>query len=431
MNRAWRILVGYGLYILFGTVVFMLPFSQVSGEGLSFVDALFVAVSGISTTGLAPLTIDKFTFIGQFVLMTLVFFGGIGYMTFSAFISISLRGSMSTSQDNILRRTFALPKEMNLRQFIFNIGVYALIVQVLGAVVLYFVFQDDPRVHPVWSAIFHSVSTFGTAGFSLYPNSFENYVGDIGLNVSINIIALLGALGFIVATDVVSFLRGQKKTLTFTTKIILALMSVFIIGSTIIVFLSDAFVQGNGWFEDILIITFQNINAITTAGYNTVPLADVSAGFAFIMILLMIIGGAPSGTAGGLKLTTVSATYAAIRAFIIGDNQVRLFRRSIPLVKAKVALATTFVYMSFLFIGFTILLFAEPDIGFKELLFEATSGLGTVGLTMGITGELGTIGKLVITCLMYAGRVGVLTVITTMVVHSRRHEQLKVEDVAI
>lgn len=196
-------------------------------------------------------------------------------------------------------------------------------------------------------------------------------------------------------------------------------------------FLSDAFVQGNGWFEDILIITFQNINAITTAGYNTVPLADVSAGFAFIMILLMIIGGAPSGTAGGLKLTTVSATYAAIRAFIIGDNQVRLFRRSIPLVKAKVALATTFVYMSFLFIGFTILLFAEPDIGFKELLFEATSGLGTVGLTMGITGELGTIGKLVITCLMYAGRVGVLTVITTMVVHSRRHEQLKVEDVAI
>ncbi|MGL6249177.1 MAG: potassium transporter TrkG, partial [Culicoidibacterales bacterium] len=160
MNRAWRILVGYLLYIIFGTVMFMLPISQISGQGLDFIDALFVAVSGISTTGLAPMTLDTFTFFGQFVLMTLVFFGGIGYMTFSAFISISIRGSMSTEQHSVLRRTFALPKEMDLRQFILNIGIYAIIVQIIGAIFLFFVFQDDPRVNPVWSAIFHSVSTF-------------------------------------------------------------------------------------------------------------------------------------------------------------------------------------------------------------------------------------------------------------------------------
>lgn len=431
MNKAWRILVGYGLYIVFGTIMFMLPMSQISGVGLDFVDALFVAVSGISTTGLAPMSIDTFTFFGQFVLMTLIFFGGLGYMTFSAFVSISIRGSMSTNQDSILRKTFALPKEMNLRQFILNIGIYAIAVQIIGAILFFFVFQDDPRANPVWSAIFHSVSTFGTAGFSLYPNSFESYVGSGYLNFTVNLIALLGALGFIVATDVIAFARGQRKAITFTTQIILWLMFSFLGLSTAIVMLFGNISQGNGVYADFLIASFQNMNAITTAGYNSVPLANVSHGFAFVMIILMVIGGAPSGTAGGLKLTTVSATYAAIKSFVTGDTQVKLFHRAIPMEKAKIAVATTFVYLGLLFIGFLILLFVEPDLGFTELLFEATSGIGTVGLSMALTAELGVAGKFVIIFLMYAGRVGVLTVLTTMIVKNRRKNQVQQEDVAI
>ncbi|MGL4952816.1 MAG: TrkH family potassium uptake protein [Culicoidibacterales bacterium] len=431
MNRAWRILVGYLLYIIFGTVMFMLPISQISGQGLDFIDALFIAVSGISTTGLAPMTLDTFTFFGQFVLMTLVFFGGIGYMTFSAFISISIRGSMSTEQHSVLRRTFALPKEMDLRQFILNIGIYAIIVQIIGAIFLFFVFQDDPRVNPVWSAIFHSVSTFGTAGFSLYPNNFESYVGDGMLNLIISIIALLGALGFIVATDVIGFLRGQKKTVTFTTKVILSLMTIFLSVATILTMFLGNISQGQGWYQDFLIASFQNINAMTTAGYNTVPLANISNGFIFILILLMVVGGAPSGTAGGLKITTVSATYAAVRAFIKGDTQIKLLDRAIPMDRAKVAIATTAVYLSLLFVGFTILLFVQPEMGFKELLFEATSGLGTVGLTMGITSQLNAAGKLVIIFLMYAGRVGVLTILTSITIHQRKKQQLKYDDVAV
>ncbi|MGL6248940.1 MAG: TrkH family potassium uptake protein, partial [Culicoidibacterales bacterium] len=317
------------------------------------------------------------------------------------------------------------------RQFILNIGIYAIIVQIIGAIFLFFVFQDDPRVNPVWSAIFHSVSTFGTAGFSLYPNNFESYVGDGMLNLIISIIALLGALGFIVATDVIGFLRGQKKTVTFTTKVILSLMTIFLSVATILTMFLGNISQGQGWYQDFLIASFQNINAMTTAGYNTVPLANISNGFIFILILLMVVGGAPSGTAGGLKITTVSATYAAVRAFIKGDTQIKLLDRAIPMDRAKVAIATTAVYLSLLFVGFTILLFVQPEMGFKELLFEATSGLGTVGLTMGITSQLNAAGKLVIIFLMYAGRVGVLTILTSITIHQRKKQQLKYDDVAV
>ncbi|MGL6228267.1 MAG: TrkH family potassium uptake protein, partial [Culicoidibacterales bacterium] len=332
---------------------------------------------------------------------------------------------------SVLRRTFALPKEMNLRQFVVNIGIYALIVQLIGAIFLFFVFKDDPRANPVWSAIFHSVSTFGTAGFSLYPNNFESYLGDGLLNLVISTIALLGALGFIVATDVIGVARGQKKGLTFTTKVILSLMAIFLGVSTVITMFLGNISQGQGWYQDFLIASFQNINAMTTAGYNTVPLANISNGFIFILIVLMVIGGAPSGTAGGLKITTVSATYAAVRAFIKGDSQIKLLNRAIPQERAKMAIATAFVYLSLLFIGFTILLFVQPEMGFKELLFEATSGLGTVGLTMGITSQLNPAGKLVIIFLMYAGRVGVLTILTSITIHQRKKQQLKYEDMAV
>lgn len=431
MKQTWKILIGYLIYSIFGTVVFMLPISQVSGSGLSFTDALFVAVSGISTTGLSPILLEEMTFFGQFVLMTLIFLGGIGYMTFSAFISLSVRGAMSTEQDNVLRHTFVLPKEIHLRQFVTNIGIYALVVQVIGAIVLYFIFQDDPRANPVWSAIFHSVSTFATAGFSLYPDNFESYVNHGPLNLAISTIAILGALGFIVATDIVSVIRGQRKGITLTTRVILGLMGGFLTVSTLLMMFFSGISQGNGIYQDFLIASFQNINAMTTAGYNSVPMADISGSFLFMLMILMIIGGAPSGTAGGMKITTVSAVFAAVRAFIFGDKQITLLNRAIPMERVRVAIATAVLYLTMLAIGCLLVLIAEPDLGVSELLFESVSALGTVGLSAGITSELGEAGKLIIILLMYMGRVGVLTIMTTVLVQHHKHVQSRYEDVAV
>ncbi|MGL4624363.1 MAG: TrkH family potassium uptake protein [Culicoidibacterales bacterium] len=431
MNRTWRILVGYLIYIVFGTIVFMLPVSQVSGEGLPFIDALFVAVSGISTTGLSPIPLVDMTFLGQFVLMTLIFLGGIGYMTFSAFISLSIRGSISTDQHQVLRQSFALPKDINLRQFVANIGIYALIVQIIGAILLFFIFQDDPRANPIWSAVFHSVSTFATAGFSLYPDNFESYVNHGALNLVINLIAILGALGFIVATDVMSVLRGQRKSITLTTRVILWIMFGFLATSTLLMMFFGGISQGEGLYQDFLISSFQNINAMTTAGYNTVPIADISGSFIFMLIILMVVGGAPSGTAGGMKITTISAVFAAVRAFIFGDTQIKLLQRAIPMERVRIAIATAMVYLTMLAGGYLLLLIVEPNLGFQELLFEATSALGTVGLSMNLTAELDYVGKLVIILMMYMGRVGVLTIMTTVLVQHRKKVQAQYEDVAI
>lgn len=409
----------------------MLPISQVSGVGLPFTDALFIAVSGISTTGLSPIPLVEMTFLGQFVLMTLIFFGGIGYMTFSAFISLSVRGAMSTDQDQVLRQTFVLPKEIHLRQFVTNIGIYALVVQVIGAILFYLVLQDDPRANPVWSAIFHSVSTFATAGFSLYPDNFESYVNNGALNLVVSLVAILGALGFIVATDVVSVLRGQRKSITLTTRVILWLMFGFLTISTLLMMFFGNINQGTGLYQDFLISSFQNINAMTTAGYNTIPLADVSGSFVFMLMLLMIVGGAPSGTAGGMKLTTVSAVFAAVRAFIFGDPQIKLLNRAIPMERVRIAIATAVIYMIMLASGCLLVLIAEPDLGMNELIFEVVSALGTVGLSLGVTAELGYIGKFVIILMMYMGRVGVLTIITTVLVQHRKRVQAQYEDVAV
>lgn len=431
MNSTWRILVGYLLYITFGTVMFMLPISQVSGEGLSIVDALFIAVSGISGTGLSPIPVTEMTIVGQSVLLTLIFFGGLGYMTFTAFLSVSIRGTMTTSQHKVMRKTFALPNDINLGQFVLNIGIYALIVQIIGAFLLYFVFQDDPRANPVWSAIFHSVSSFGTAGFSVYENGLENYVGNGALNLIVSTICLLGSIGFIVATDVFSVLRGQRKKITLTSRVVLILMATFVIGSITLMMIVGGVNQGESTYQNFLITSFHVVNAITSAGFNTIPLAEISGSFALILMILMTIGGAPSGTSGGMKITSISAAYAAIRSFIVGDKQVTLLKRVIPQERVRIALSTAIVYLTMLIVGYLLLLIVEGDLGFRELLFEAVSGLGTAGLSMGITSQLGDLGKLVIALMMYMGRVGVLTIMATVLVQNRRRVEAQYEDVAV
>ncbi|MGL4624364.1 MAG: TrkH family potassium uptake protein [Culicoidibacterales bacterium] len=431
MNSTWRILVGYLLYIAFGTIMFMLPMSQVSGEGLSVVDALFIAVSGISGTGLSPIPVTDMTIIGQVVLLTLIFFGGLGYMTFTAFISVSIRGTMTTSQHKVMRKTFALPNDINLGQFVLNIGIYALIVQIIGAILLFFVFQDDPRANPVWSAIFHSVSSFGTAGFSIYPNGLESYSMNGALNLIVSTICLLGSIGFIVATDVGSVLRGHRQRITLTTRVVLILMATFISGAIGLMLFFGGVDQGEGLYHNFLITSFHVVNAITSAGFNTIPLAEISGSFALILMILMTIGGAPSGTSGGMKITTISAVFAAIRSFIVGDKQVTMLKRVIPQERVRVALSTATVYMTMLLVGYLLLLLVEGDLGFRELLFEAVSGLGTAGLSMGITSQLGDLGKLVIALMMYMGRVGVLTIMATILVQNRKRVDIQYEDVAV
>ncbi|MGL4973502.1 MAG: TrkH family potassium uptake protein [Culicoidibacterales bacterium] len=431
MKNLWRILWGYALYILGGAFFLMLPIAHQSGVGLPFIDALFVSASAISTTGLTPVSAAEFSIVGQVGLMMMLFVGGLGYMTFSAFIALTIHGTMSTQQHGILKSAFALPKELNVRQFVFSTGIYAIVVQLLGAIALFFVFKDDPRANPIFSSLFHSISIFTTAGFSIYPNGVESYVLDTAFNVITILVAIFGSLGFIVATDVASVLRGQRKQITFTTRIILLMTFGILFLSTALVFLFGDYTIGETWWQTVMVIMFENTNAMTTSGFSTINLSQVSIGFLMVLMIILTIGGAPSGTAGGIKVTTASAIFAAVRSFAKGDKQAKLMGRAIPDTRVQQAFSNFVIYIVSLVTGILIIFFIEPDINPLYLMFEAASALGTTGMSAGITADLSSLSKLILVILMYMGRVGVFTVAAAIVVQNRKRETSAYADVAV
>lgn len=433
MKNFWRILYGYALYMLGGAFFLMLPIAHESGVGLPFIDALFVSASAISTTGLTPVSAAEFSLVGQVGLMIMLFVGGLGYMTFSAFITLTIHGTLSTQQHGVLKSAFALPKELNVKQFIFSTGVYAVTIQLLGALALFFVFQNDPRANPAFSALFHSISIFTTAGFSIYPNGVESYVLHTGFNIITILVAIFGSLGFIVATDIAGVIRGHRRNITFTTKIILIMTFGILFISTAIVFLFGNYTIGDSWWQTIMVIMFENTNAMTTSGFSTINLSQVSIGFLMVLMVILTIGGAPSGTAGGIKITTISAIFAAVRSFAKGSKQAQLMGRTIPDTRVQQAFSNFSIYIATLVIGIMLMFFIEPDINPLYLMFEAASALGTTGMSAGITASLSSLSKFVLIVLMYMGRVGVFTVATAIVVRSRQkqHQPRTYEDVAV
>ena len=354
--------------------------------------------------------------------MMMLFVGGLGYMTCGAFLALTIHGTLSTQQYGILKSAFALPSELNVKQFVFSTGIYALVVQLLGAFALYFVFQDDPRANPIFSSLFHSISIFTTAGFSIYPNGVETYVLNTAFNVITIIVAILGSLGFIVATDVASVFVCQRERLTFPTKIILTMTFGILFVSTALVYLFGDYTIGDSWWQTIMVIMFENTNAMTTSGFSTINLSQVSIGFLMVLMMILTIGGAPSGTAGGIKVTTVSAIFAAVHSFTRGSKQTYLMGRKIPDTRVQQAFSNFVIYIVSLVSGILLLFFIEPDINPLFLMFEAASALGTTGMSAGITSSLTTLAKFVLIVLMYMGRVGVFTVAAVILVRSRQRQ---------
>ncbi|MGL4952817.1 MAG: potassium transporter TrkG, partial [Culicoidibacterales bacterium] len=238
-------------------------------------------------------------------------------------------------------------------------------------------------------------------------------------------------LGFIVATDVSSVLRGQRKQITFTTKIILLMTFGILFLSTALVFLFGDYTIGETWWQTVMVIMFENTNAMTTSGFSTINLSQVSIGFLMVLMIILTIGGAPSGTAGGIKVTTVSAIFAAVRSFAKGDKQAKLMGRAIPDTRVQQAFSNFVIYIVSLIVGILIIFFIEPDINPLYLMFEAASALGTTGMSAGITADLSSLSKLILVILMYMGRVGVFTVAAAIVVQNRKRETSVYADVAV
>ncbi|MGE4487917.1 MAG: TrkH family potassium uptake protein [Kiritimatiellales bacterium] len=408
MHPVRFVALGYLSYVIIGGLLLWMPFTHHAGS-VSGLNALFTSASAVSTTGLVTVsTGNDFNFIGQIIILVLIQLGGIGYMTFGSFVTLSSSKRLSERRQQISSSVFSLPDGFHISTFIKHVIAFTLITETLGALALFFVFAKAGLQQPVWSAVFHSISAFCTAGFSLYDSSFEALRDNTACNIILGILSYMGAIGFIVFLDVWHRITGKTSAITLTTKVILGTtIWISIIGISLF-FIGEPSIQQLPVSKRLVAAVFQVMTSITTVGFNTIPIGGLSSASLFLIILLMVIGASPSGTGGGLKTTTFTALLGVIKSVISGKKDVLFWGRAIPVERVRVAVASLGFYVISLITGCYLLALTQ-NASFEKLLFEAASALGTVGLSTGITAALTPVGKLIIIALMFLGRLGPLT----------------------
>lgn len=401
------LLGGYLAYMLVGGLLLAIPWLQQTPVGP--IDALFTAVSAVSTTGLV--TVDPgsaFNPAGQLVILVLIQLGGLGYMTFGSVVTIALRRRLSLAQHHAIVGGFGLPDDFSLKRFIMELAAFTLVAELTGAVLLWAMFAGHGVENAAWVGLFHSVSAFCTAGFSLFPNSLEAFRGDPGINLIVAALSYMGAIGFLVFADIWENLARRRKGISFTTRVILVTTLVFSGVGTAIFASVEPSIASLPSGERVLAAFFQAMTATTTVGFNTVPIGALSAAIVLLTYVLMMFGASPAGTGGGLKSTTLATLAGLVVSTIRGRRDVRVLGHAVPPDRIQIASASVTFYVLALLAALFALLLTE-SLHFEVLAFEAISALGTVGLSMGATGSLTDAGKFIVIALMFIGRVGALT----------------------
>lgn len=402
------VILGYCSYIVLGWILLSLPFAQ-QGPGATALDNLFISTSAMSTTGLVTVNVaDSYTLFGEIVILLLIQLGGIGYMTLSSFVILSRKKQLSDTRTEIANVVFSLPDSFRVDKFLRSVILFTIVIETIGAGCLYFIFKQAEQPNALWSAIFHSVSSFCTAGFSLYNNSFESFTDNFWLNMTIAVLSYAGAVGFIVCVDVWRRFTNKIPHITLTSKIILhCTFWVSLIG-TVTLFLSEPSIQHLPVDKRLIASFFQAMSSMTTVGFNTISISKISRASLLLLTMLMIIGASPSGTGGGLKSTTFTALIGIMRSSLKGKKHVYFWGKRVPGERVRLAVATFCFYIAFLLVGVYLLTLTE-QMDFEAILFESASALGTVGLSVGITAQLSCLGKIIVTFLMFVGRLGPLT----------------------
>lgn len=422
--------LGYLSYVFVGWILLTLPLAHAC-DRVSVLDALFTATSAMSTTGLATAsTGNDFNGFGQAIILILIQLGGIGYMTFGSFVILSRSHALSERRRLIGSTVFNLPQEFRIDKFIRSVAAFTFLTEAVGAIALYAVFSHLAMPDALWSAVFHSVSAFCTAGFSLYDSSFELFRTNVAVNIILAILSYLGAIGFIVFVDAWRRLIGKTSAFTLTSRVILVTTAWISVAGVVLLFVAEPAIQSLPIHDRLVTAAFQVMTSVTTVGFNTVPIGQLSQASLFLIIMLMIVGASPSGTGGGLKTTTLSAIFGVIRSALTGSGKVTFWGRSIPEERIWAAMATLGFYSIALISGCYLLALTET-FPFEGLLFEAASALGTVGLSTGITADLTPIGKLIITCMMFIGRLGPLAFGVALFLPAGEREKEGIDDLAV
>lgn len=391
-------------YTLLGWLVLSLPF--MTHGGISFLDNLFTSAAAVSTAGLQTVNFaDSYTLLGKFIVLILIQIGGVGYMTFSSFVflAIAQKHRLRKRQEEVLNAEVKLPDTLKLSDFLWSALVFTAIAESIGAVFLfnYFRHHDFSILNAAWYSIFHSVSAFCTAGYTLWNNNLMDFTDSKTINIVISGLSLAGSIGFIVAADLFNFIRRKTKEISFTTKIIVLTTLVVLSFGTFTLFVTTPHLS---WAEAF----FQTMGASTTSGFNTADINQLSSCSVLILILIMSIGGSPSGTAGGIKTTTFASVLAIVHSHLRLNPRVEFLGHTVPIQRLYAATSNVLLYSVFLFTSVFLLTWTEK-LPFLSLLFESAAALSTAGFSMQITTQLSTIGKLIVIATMLIGRIGVVT----------------------
>lgn len=405
--------LGFFAVILLGALLLMIPVATRGEGGASFGDALFTATSAVCVTGLVVQdTATYWSEFGQVVIISLIQIGGLGVITVALSLGMLMRRRISLMQRSTMKEAISAPKVGGIVEMTGFILKSVFLIELLGAIALATVFCPEfGFVKGMWYAIFHSISAFCNAGFDLMGikepySSLTSYVTNPVVNITIMSLIIIGGLGFFTWEDIKKN-KWRLRRYRLQSKIVLLVTSALIFVPTLYFF----FVEYSHLpvIERLWSSLFQTVTP-RTAGFNTVNLMDMSEVGIMIMTALMLIGGSPGSTAGGMKTTTLAVLLSSAFSVFRRKNSTQVFHRRVMDSTVKDA-ATIFLMYIILFWVSGMIIACIEDIPVVTALYETASAIGTVGLTLGITPELGTVSKIILIVLMYFGRVGGLTLI--------------------
>lgn len=419
----WQFLsLGYLAVVLLGSLLLVLPFSTRAGESTSYLNALFTSTSATCVTGLVPYdTNTHWSLFGQIVIILLIQTGGLGFMTIVSILFGMLKRNMGLYERKALMQSAGEWKLSGVRRLVKRIFIGTAIFEGMGAVFLSIRFIPDfGAAKGIYYALWHSVSAFCNAGFDLMGGtfgegifvSFTHYATDPLVTLTLAFLIIVGGLGFCVWGDVVDS-KGNVKKFGLYTKVVLLVNALLLIISTLLFFLfernNSAYTEFS--FGEKWLIAFFNATSPRTAGFNTVDLSALSDSGYLLTIMLMFIGGGSGSTAGGIKISTFAVIVMGMLSVFRGKRDIDIGKKRIEYSLVNQALAI-FVSCLLLVMIATLGICAietSTAVSFKQVLFETVSALGTVGLSLSLTPVLSVPSKIIIMLLMYAGRVGILT----------------------
>ncbi|NJN87909.1 MAG: ATPase [Leptolyngbyaceae cyanobacterium SL_7_1] len=419
MTVSRTICLGFMTVILIGTLLLMLPISTIDGQWNDLIVALFTSTSAVCVTGhIVVNTPDHFSFWGQLFILGLIQIGGLGYMTATTFLLILLGRRFGLRDRVAIQQSLDRNELQGVSGMVRSIIALTLIFEITGILLLLVAFLPDRSPgEALWSAIFHSVSAWNNAGFSVFSDNMVSYQSSWLVNLVVPGLVIFGGIGYEVILEIYLLLRDrlQRKAgrlvVSLGFKVAITTTAILLVMGTIAIFFAEK--SNDDIFSTLPLKTqwlaawFQSA-ATRTAGFNSIDVGGMSTTSLFIMIALMFIGGSPGGTAGGIKTTTLRVMTSCTKAILQGKEEVLLYERQLPISVILKAVGVVVGSVFTVIVMTALITFFDPEVDFIRVLFEVVSAFATVGLSTGITAGLSTASKLVLIATMYIGRVGVL-----------------------